>query len=487
MRGRTDNDVENMIVQPQISSAEELVIEIPPHPADITKEEDGQNRATQVDEASLSRILTPVRSETIAEPQTVSPVEANADHGSDMPNKTTPPRGADPLAVEPIPPEYVFADSSAPGDQAMSVVEETQIQAATSSQVRQSLSIAPRGINEPQEPSFKDPRETENRSLETRDIEISSVSLPTTNARVTGLYAMDVNPAAFDKTGPQLAGPPTKEQRASASKPSGLHTYDDMSPAIHATEPTVAKPQPTEIPPSEARPIGAPASYVASAPRSIHPHSFPTHGSTTLPGRRRDNNSGVRSVQVTEQRPVEMCSQSVPSEMDTPLYSDDQETPYQINKHNNTSAYTNHNNSINQEDDYVDPDDVSPEVSTQYTLSKQSSVVSAFDWFPANQEQAARISLQEHGHPSQYTLMRSDASNPQAIGNSGYHYDDYGFRGGSSSSPSRRRSRDVHAQEQEEGRQHQHGSLTRLPSDPMDADALSLILGSQDDFGYDHR
>ncbi|KAF9540028.1 hypothetical protein EC957_004695 [Mortierella hygrophila] len=495
-RSRTDIYIDNMIIQPQESSSEELVIETLPRSEDITKEEAGQNRVTQVDEASLSRSLTPAHSETIAEHQTVNPAEENSGHGLDMPSETTLSRGADPPVVEPTPPASVFADSSAPFDQAMPNSEESQFQVETNSQARQSPSIAPREIKDPQESSFKDPRETDNRSLETRDVEISFASLPTTDVLVKGIYAMDANPAAVDETSHQLAEPPTKEQRASPSQPPGSPTPDGRIPASHATESTVAKPQPTGIPLAEARLIEGPEPHVASAPRSTHPHSFPTHGSANLPDRRLDNNFGVTSVQETDQSPVEMYSQSVPSEMDPPLYSDGEETPHQNNSHNSPNSYTynnshthtSHNNSVNQEDDYVDPNDVSPEVSTQYTLSKQSSVVSAFDWFPANQEQAARISLQEQELRSQSTLMRSNASNPQTDGNSGYNYDDYDFRGdGSSSSSSRLRSRGVHAQEQEQRRQHQHGSLIRLPSDPMDVDALGSTLGSQNDFGYGYH
>ncbi|KAG9062592.1 hypothetical protein KI688_004894 [Linnemannia hyalina] len=490
-RSRIDIDVDNMIIQPQESAAKELVIETPPHSEDITKEETGQNRVTPADEASLSRNLTPVYTETIAEHQTVNPVEGNSGHGSDMPSKTTLSRGADPPVVEPTSPTSVFADSSAPVDQAMPNFEESQFQVETNSQARQSLSIAPREIKDPQEPSLKDPREPDNRSLETRDIGITSAFLATTDARATGIYAMDINSAAIDETGLQPVETPTKEQHSSASQLPKSPTPGGRSPASHTAEPTVVKPQPTEIPPAEARLIGGPAPHVTLAPRLTHSHFFPTYGSANLPDRRRDNNSGVTSVQETEQRPVEMYSQSVPSEMDAPLYSDGEETPYQSNSHNSPNSYTynnRHNNSINQEDDYIDPNDVSPEVSTQYTLSKQSSVVSAFDWFPANQEQASRISLQEKEHRSQSTLMRSDASNPQTVGNSGYIYDDYDSRGGGSfSSSSQLRSRGVHAHEQEQRRQHQRVSLIRLPSDPMDVDALSSILGSQDDFGYGHH
>ncbi|KAG0058202.1 hypothetical protein BGZ89_001478 [Linnemannia elongata] len=490
---RTDVDIENMAIQPQESSAEEIVIETPPHPTDITKVEAGQDRVTQVDEGSLSRILTPVHSETIAEHQTGKLVERNAAYGMDMPSKSTRYQSAALLAVEPNPPASVSADSSTPLDQAMPVAKETQIQAETSSQTHQSVSAAPKEINEPQEPIF--PRETENRGLETRDIEIQSAPPPTTDAQATGLHAIEASPAIVDDTCPRTAEPLASGQPATTPRAAKSPSLNVMCPTSHTTENTVALPHPTSVLLIEARPSESPTSHVMSALRSTSPHSLSSHGSDNLLERRCDNNSGVTSVHETEQRPVEVYSQSVPSEMDAPLYSDDEKTPYQSNNHhsirtntcNNSHTYTNRKNSINQEDDYVDPDEVSPEVSTQYTLSKQSSITSAFDWFPANQEQAARISLQEQEHPSQSTLMRSNASKSQAVGNSGYHYDDYDFGGGSFSF--RRRSLGVHAQEQEQerGRHYQHAPLIRLPSDPWDVDALGPLLGSQDEFGYNHR
>ncbi|KAF8942774.1 hypothetical protein BGZ47_006152 [Haplosporangium gracile] len=480
---RTYIVADDAIIEPQESSKEEPIIDNPLHAADI-KMEAGQNIATHMNEASLERVCTPACSATgplVAEHQTVKP-----SNGSDILDKTTPPQAVDPPAVAHalhaliLP---VLIQSSTSVDHSMPVAKKTQVQAEASSQARQSLSTG-LGVTELQEPFTKGRRETEKRSLETRIEDMSAAALLTKDARVAGLHAMDVNPATNDEACFQPAESPIIVQPAIAPESKRSSMLNVMS-SPHAAEPAVTQPPPAEMLSAEARSAGTLALHTVSPPRSADAPSA-AHGTVNLPDRRFDNNLEATNVQEAEQEPVEMYSQSIPSEMDVLLYSDDEETPFQSNNHNNTNAYNNriNNSNSNHEDDYVDADDISPEVSTQYTLSMQSSTVSATpDWLPANQEQAARISFQERlslqvqeQRPSQSTLTRSNASNPHSINNvnnSGYRFDDCDFH---SNNSSQCRYRGAHAQER------QNDSLIRLPSDPRDMDALSPILGSQDVF-----
>ncbi|KAF9155492.1 hypothetical protein BG015_009684 [Linnemannia schmuckeri] len=481
---RTEIVADGAIIKRQESSKEEPIIDNPPHAADIKMEPD-QNIATHVNEASLERGCTSVYSATgplAAEHQAV-----DLTNRSDILDRATSSRAADPSAVTRAPHALVLlalTQSSTSVDHPMPVAKETQVQAETSSQARQSLSNGPR-ITELQEPFTKDLTETEKRSLGTRIEDMSTAALLTKDARVAGLHAMNVNPATDDETGPQSTEPLIIEKPAIAPQPTRSSMANVMSSTPHAVEPAVAQSPSVEVSSAEARPAGTPALHTVSPSRPADTPSA-AHGTVNLPDRRLDDKFEATNVQETEQKPVEMYSQSIPSEMHVLLYSDDGETPFQNKNHNSTSAYNKrvNNSGSNHKGDYVEADDISPEVSTQYTLSMQSSIVSATpDWLPANQEQAARISFQEplslqvqEQRSCQSTLTRSNASNPHSINyanNSGYHFDDCNFH---SDSSSQRRPRCVHAQER------QNSPLIRLPSDPRDMNAWSPMLGSQDVF-----
>lgn len=320
------------------------------------------------------------------------PAEENTDHGSDILPVRSSPQAINLPVIESDSPALAYTHFSASIGHPIPVAEKTQIEVEISSQARRSLSTAPGEVNEPQEPFINDPRETENRNLETRDIEISSAPLPTTDAQSTGFHAMEASPAIVDETFPHPAEPFASGQQATTSRAARSPSPNAMSLISHTSETTIALPLPTSVLLVEARSLESPTLYAVSVPRSANPHSHSPYGSDNLLERRLDNSPAATSAPEPEQWPVEMYSQSVPSEMDAPLYSEDEQAPYQSNTHNISSTCKDKNSNI--QEDCVDPYDISPEVSTQYTLSKQSSIVSAtFDWFPANQEQAARISL----------------------------------------------------------------------------------------------
>jgi hypothetical protein len=468
---------------------------------------------------SLNKIQTseqPVKKHHLTtEHHTVNPIDGNGCSGSDMlPGSKTSLQAADLSAVVRDASAPVLADSSAPIENTIPIVQRTQPQAEASSQTRTLPSVNIE-VNGSQEPYFNVPQEMESRSLEPQDAEVASLTFPCMYVREAGPHAKEVNPAVVDETAPRPAELPTIDQSAIATQPTILPTPDIMPSTAHATERTVAAPQLMEmLSPTEGQRTESPASYIVSALRSANA-PLSGHGSAKLHDRKHGNNIGATSVEETEQEEehMEIYSQSVPSELDAQLYSDDEEAPYQRNNtrsrdstlnyhnsntHHRVGAYNNSSMSNkvnnNQEKVYVDADDISPEVSTQCTLSKQSSSIS--DWLPANQEQAARMSLQEsifleerlffqgQKQHSQSVHARANASSTYTINNNNnnYHDNDYDLRGSSLQHRSRSRSRSIHLYGQEQGQG--RVSLIRLPSDPEDMNALSPTLGSQDDYSY---
>lgn len=510
-RGKTDN-----------SRKEEQVIKDPLHKAGIGFEL-GQENTIQLCRDSLSKVSTPVqpvkKHPLTADRHTANPTEGSGDSESDiLTDIKTSLQATDPSAAVHAALAPVLADYSASMDYLMPVAKKTRLQAEASSQARQPLPVDV-AVNGPQEPYFKDPQETENRSLKSREAEPLSLTCLTTCIPAAGSHAMEANPAVVNETGRQPAEFPISDQPVIAPQLTRPPTPRVISPTAHITEHTDAVPQSIGMAfPAEAQWTESPASHTVSRLRSAN-SLLPAHGSAYLHDREHDNNIGAANVEATEQEEAHMglYSQSVPSEMEVQLYSDEEETPYQnnhtrncaspLNYHNgttrrrvntyncssNTCNYGMGSNVNNQEERAVEVDNISPEVSTQCALSKQSSIIS--DWLPANQEQAARmsppgsrfledcLSLQDQERLSQPVQAQANASNTYPTmdnGNNNCHYDDYDFRGDSYQYRSRSCGVNVHDQERGQG----HVSLVRLPSDPEDMDALSPILGSQGGFSY---
>ncbi|KAF9134132.1 hypothetical protein BGW39_008047 [Mortierella sp. 14UC] len=510
-RGQIDVDAEDVPMDPDCMIKQEPVSDDPSHATDITREKDQEN-TLQAEEILSNTVQAPEhlmterfrsitaqhKTDKLREPlqDDLVPVSLTQQ------NHTMTLQSVASSTVIPATPAPTLAaklcatECSTPIDKSTGATAETPIQTTTHPLSRQSPPATGLAITGHQEtnPVSSDPQENNGSALELQvsDSLPMDPDLPCTEVPVTSLQSQEFGPGTTtaDEAEPQAAYTSSTEQPTIAPRPVSSRAPTTVSLSFRTTEAIETALQPTEAK-GEVQRIELRASPATSAPRAAEPSSF-AHGSTNLLEQQQDDFPEPTDIQEAKHQPMKMYSQSIPSEMDVQLYSDE-ETPYQNSTYNNNTNI----NSNNADEDYVNEDDISPIVSTQHSFSRQSSLFSATpDWPPANQEEAARrlALLQErllasstaasYSHPGyghvHVQRRYSEIAHTPRSNDFGYNY---GYDHNLMSNMTTGSARDPALMQGQEQR-HGHDSLIRLPSDPKDMDALSSILDSQDAFGF---
>ncbi|KAF9097773.1 hypothetical protein BGX29_007950 [Mortierella sp. GBA35] len=289
------------------------------------------------------------------------------------------------------------------------------------------------------------------------DLSTTEPQLPTDESTMVELRETEPDPPGTDEPQPQPTYFSIAGHSVAGHQSTGAHTLDVLATAYQSAKHTKKESHPIDVL-AEERSNGLPAPSSVSEPDS--PKSPTTdHGSVS---HRQDKDPGTTDIQANAQGPSGFDCQSVPSEVDARLDSDNK-TPYQSNINN-----VNEGNA----DDNV----ISPVVSTQPTLSTQSTLLSATpDWPPGNQEEAARLSLLDttaeffQEHAADQSAYNNSFSNTYNNNDYSYNNNNYSYNYNYESFP--------------HSRMQDRYSPILLPSDSEDIATLGSILDQQD-FGY---